>query len=117
MATTVRIARKLDDTGPPIRFHLIDPRGGPFDPTGYSLQLNIQLKSSTPAKPASVGGGAFAVLAPAADGVVEYSLVAADTATAGVYRIEVEALNGTDRQTFPQLGFIDLAIGQDLGDQ
>lgn len=117
MATTItRIARKLDDTGPPILFTLVNPDGTRFDPTGYSLQLNFQLKGDTPAKPAEVGAGSFSIV-DADEGEVSYSLDAADTDTAGTYRLEIEALNGSDRRTFPQKGYVELLIDQDLGDQ
>jgi hypothetical protein len=83
----------------------VNPDGTAFDATGYSLQFQFQLRSLDPATDAwEQGGGSFSVV-DASDGRWDYSLDATDTDTIGCYRLQVEALNGSDRRTFPQRGY------------
>lgn len=103
--------RRQNDTGPPLRLTLRNPDMSPFDPTGWSLQLQFQEKSLDPATDAWVAGaGTFSLIAPTEEGVVDYNIDAADTATVECRRLLVEALNGTDRRTFPQKGFAEWVI-------
>ena len=100
------IYRRQNDTGPPIAFTLRNPDRSTFDPTGFTLQLQYQEESlDADTGVWSAGAGTFSVIAPSGDGRVDYNIVAADTTTVECRRLLVEALNGSDRRTFPQKTF------------
>lgn len=108
------IYRRQNDTGPPIAFTLRNPDGSPFDPTGWTLQLQYQEESLDPDTGVwTPGAGTFSIIAPAENGRVDYNIVAADTAVAAApecRRLLVEALNGSDRRTFPQKGYKEWVV-------
>jgi hypothetical protein len=97
-------------------FVLKSPDGSRFDPTGFTLGFYFELESTTPPGGAGqTGAGSFAIV-DGPNGVISYTFAAADTAVAGVYRFQIEALSGAQRETFPQGGYKRLQVFADLGD-
>lgn len=100
-------------------FILFNPDGSRFDLTGYApadLAFFFQLQSLDDAGAKVTGVGVFAIVGDPTEAVVTYAFAAADTATAGVYRGEIEALLGAVRNTFPQDEWFTFEITRDLGD-
>lgn len=110
---------KKDDTLPAMRITLVNPDGTRFtDLVGATLSLFFQDVEDDPAKPSSVGAGSFTVIGGTSPtGQVDYFWDAADTATIGSYRFEVEVLpSGGGRATFPGGSYGLFDVVQDLGD-
>lgn len=111
MSSQPTFVRRRNDTGPDLDLTLLQPDETPFDPTGYTLQLQLQSEDLDPDEDAWIAGGGIFVVVDAAAGNVRYQLVAADTVTAGRYRLLVEAYDGvSDRQSFPQRNFARLIV-------
>ena len=100
-------------------FILKNPDGSRFDLSAYApgdLSFFFELLTvDPPGSSPSTGVGTFAIT-DATNGEVQYTFAAADTATAGEYRGEIEALLGADRETFPQdPDYFTFKIPADLG--
>ena len=102
--------RRQNDTGPPLKFTTKNPDGSLFDPTGWSLQLQLQLDSLDADLGVWTPGAGVFTIVDGPNGRVDYALDAADTAATGCFRMMVEALNGTDRRTFPQRSYRKLVV-------
>ena len=94
---------------------LKDPDTTAHDLTGDTLYLHVLLNDGTTiTRTMSVTD--------AAGGVAEYKWVAADYTTAddklavGTHSMEYEAVQGTDRQTFPNDGHDTLEVAEDIAD-
>ncbi len=98
------------------RFHLTNPDGTNFNPTGWTLSFFFQELSLDPATdPSQTGAGSFAVVGDGSGGLVDYTNAAADYAVVSNNRLEIEALIGAQRETFPDGGYIRFDVIADLG--
>jgi hypothetical protein len=95
-----------------------------LETTLYNGSVPLDLTAATSVKMIAKGFGAttpkidaaMTVVAPATGGVVRYDWLAADTDTAGTYRLEFEVTwNTGKKQTIPNHGYDELVIAEDLG--
>jgi hypothetical protein len=103
---------KRHDTFPAIQVQLLDAVGVPVNVAGATVKFIMKLD----------GGVGVVVNAPATivngpSGIVSYTPLAADTATAGSYTAEWQiTFSGGGKQTFPDPGFNTILITADLDD-
>lgn len=106
---------KRHDTSPAIEYELQDGDGNPVDLTGFNeVKFFMRLAgSSTLAVDADTGSNVS--VTDVSGGVVRYDWNPSDTEAAGVFRAEweVEYSDGTT-ETFPNKGYISVAINEDL---
>lgn len=103
---------KRHDTSPAIQVQLLDSTNSPVNVSGASVKFIMKLDGG-------VGPivNAAASIINGASGIVAYTPIAADTATAGSYTAEWQVtFSGGGKQTFPDPGFNTVLITADLDD-
>jgi hypothetical protein len=101
---------KQGDTLPPLRGSLYDADGTLVDLAGATVTFTMGAQPGTPTVAAA------ATIVDAANGVVEYNWVAADTAIAGNFfgEFQVVFANGSI-ETFPNDTYIAILVKAELG--
>jgi hypothetical protein len=106
---------KRGDTGPAIEFTLRDQNGNRVDISGYQ-DINFYMRDVEEGLLAvenNVSGGVG--VADAERGNVYYEWESGDTDEIGNYHAELEVIyNDGTRETFPNKGFIDIEVTEDL---
>jgi hypothetical protein len=106
-------AIKRNDTAPSLVATLRDAEGVAVNLTGATVDL-IMAAATT----GTVKVNTAATLTDAANGIVTYNWLAADTSTAGDFNAEFEVTySGGKKQTFPTDGYIKIVITADLDTQ
>jgi hypothetical protein len=103
---------KQNDTAADIERDFKDAFGAPVNVTGATIRFSMRVKPSGTVK---VNVGA-ATIVDAALGRVKYNFTSSDTDTADTYEAEFQVTytNG-DVQTFPNDGYFDVIIKDDIG--
>ena len=100
---------KRNDTSPDIQGTCLDAAGNAVDITGATVRFHMFDKNGTEVVDAA------ATIVTAASGIVKYSWIAADTATAGIFMSEFEVTySDASIETFPNEGYTPVSIGADL---
>lgn len=89
---------KTGDTKPSLRIKLLED-GDPFNLTGYTVDISIKLANSD-----SLTVDSSTTVEAETRGIVTYSWSSGETDTAGTYKIELVASDGSDEITFPNDG-------------
>lgn len=98
---------KRGDTSPALRYAL-DP--ATVDLTGASVLFQWRQRGS-----ATVNSRAASIVTPTGTPTVQHTWQASDTAVAGLFEGEFRVTYaGGAIETFPNLGFIDIRIGEDV---
>jgi NADPH-dependent ferric siderophore reductase len=89
------------------------------DPNDASATIPVDLTTATAVKfimsnNNTIKVNAAATVTDAANGRVQYTWIAADTDTSGVFNVEWQVSWGTDKQTFPSAGYSSITISDDL---
>ena len=102
---------KTGDTLPTFQGQLLDENGDPYDVTGMTPEFYMHDSDDN-----SVVSGASMNVLDETNGEVEYEWDSTDTSTAGLYNVEVVAVDDTtgSERTFPADGFVSVNINEDL---
>jgi len=102
---------KTGDTLPTFQGQLLDENGDSYDLTGMTPEFYMHDSDDN-----SVVAGTSMNVLDTTNGEVEYEWDATDTSDAGIYNVEVVAVDDATggERTFPADGFVSVDINEDL---